>query len=38
MKYTSQHYCDKTVDDKMVLYRESCLPNCTKSRWKKLLL
>jgi len=22
MKHTSQHCCDKTVDDKMALYRE----------------
>jgi len=28
MKYTSQHRCDKTMDDKMSLYRECCFPNC----------
>jgi len=31
MKYTSQHFCDKTMDGKMALYRECCFPNCTKS-------
>jgi len=31
MKYTSQHCCDKTMDDKMALYRVCCFPNCTKS-------
>jgi len=30
MKHTSQHCCDKTMDDKMALYRECCFPNCTK--------
>ena len=30
MKHVSQHCCDKTMDDKMVLYRECCFPNCTK--------
>jgi len=30
MKYISQNCCDKTVDDKMTLYREFCFPNCTK--------
>ena len=37
MKYTSQHCCDKTVGDKLSLYREWCFPNFTKSWWKKLL-
>ena len=31
MKYTSQHFRDKTMDDKMALYRECCFPNCTQS-------
>jgi len=38
MRYTSQHCCDKTMDDKMALHRECCFPNCTKSWWMKLLL
>jgi len=29
IKYTSQHCCDKTKDNKMALYRECCFPNCT---------
>jgi len=33
LKYTSQHCCDKTMDDKMALHCESCFTNCTKSRW-----
>jgi len=37
MKYTSQHSCDKTMDDKMALYRECCFRNCTKSWWVKSL-
>jgi len=37
MKYASQHCCDKTMDDKMALYRECCFPNCTKS-WSINLL
>jgi len=24
MEYTSQYFCNKTVDDKMALYRECC--------------
>jgi len=36
MKYTSQHCCDKTMDGKMVFYRECCFPNRTKSWWKML--
>ena len=31
MKYTSQHFCDKTVDDKIALYCECCFLNCTQS-------
>jgi len=31
MKYTSQHCCDKTMDDKMSLYRDWCFPNFTNS-------
>jgi len=34
---TSQLCCDKTTDGKMVLHRECCFPNCTKSWWIKLL-
>jgi len=34
MKNTSQHYCDKTMDHEMALYRECCFPNCSKSCWK----
>ena len=30
MKYTSQHCCEKTIDDRMGLYRECCFPNCKK--------
>ena len=30
MKYTSQSCSDKTMDDKMALYRECCFPDCTK--------
>jgi len=26
-----QHCCDKTMDDKMALYRECCLPNCMQN-------
>jgi len=37
MKYSSQHCCDKTMDDKMALYHECCFPNCTKLWWIKLL-
>jgi len=33
MKYSSQNCCDKTMDDKMALYRKCCFPNCTKSWW-----
>jgi len=29
MKYTSQHCCDKPMDDEMALYRECCSPNKT---------
>ena len=36
MTYTSQHCCDKTMDDKMALYLEFCFPNCKKSWWIKL--
>jgi len=36
MKYTSQHCCDK-IDGKMVLNREFCFPNCTKSWWIEVL-
>ena len=35
MKHTSQHCFDKTMDDKMALYRKCCLPNCRKSRVNK---
>ena len=28
MKYTSQHCCGKTMDDRTALYRECCFPNC----------
>jgi len=31
MKYTSQNFCDKSMDDKMALYCECCFPNCTQS-------
>jgi len=31
MKHTSQHCCDKTMGDKMALYREGCFPNRKKS-------
>jgi len=31
MKYTSQDFCDKSMDDKMALYCEFCFPNCTQS-------
>jgi len=37
MKYTSQHCCAKTMDDKMALYCECCFPNCTKSLWIKFI-
>jgi len=37
MKCTSQHCWDKTMDDKMALYRECCFPNYIKSWWIKLL-
>jgi len=37
MKYISQHYCDKTMDDKMALYHECCFPNCAKWWQIKLL-
>jgi len=37
MRHTSQQCCDQTMDDKMVLNRECCFPNCTKSWWIKLL-
>jgi len=30
VKYTSQHCCVKTMDDKMALYREFGFLNCTK--------
>jgi len=30
MKYTSHHCSDKTIDEKMALYRECCFTNCTK--------
>ena len=37
-KYTSQHCCDKTMDDnKMDLCRQCSFVNCTKSWWIKLL-
>jgi len=29
MKYTSQHCCDKTMDNKMALHRECCFSNYT---------
>jgi len=38
MKYTSQYYCDKIMDDKLALYRECCSPNCTQFFQMKLLL
>jgi len=28
MKYTLQHCCDNTMNDKMALYREYCFLNC----------
>jgi len=31
MKYTSQHRCDKRMDDKMALYRECCFLNWKQS-------
>jgi len=31
MKYTSQHCCDKTIDDRLDLHRVGCFPNCKKS-------
>ena len=31
LKHTSQHCCDKTVHNKMALYRECYFANCTKS-------
>jgi len=31
MKCTSQHFCDKTMDDKMALYCKCCFRNCTQS-------
>ena len=31
MKYASQNFCDKSMDDKMALYCECCFPNCTQS-------
>jgi len=36
MKYNSQQYCDKTMDDKMALYRECCFPSCRRTWWIKL--
>ena len=33
-KHTSQHCCNKTMDDKMALYHERCFPNCKKTWWK----
>jgi len=30
VRYSSQNFCDKTMDDKMALYRECCFPNCIK--------
>jgi len=33
MKYTSQHCCDRTMDDKIALYRECCFPNYRKLWW-----
>ena len=38
MKYTSHHCCDKTMDNKMTLYRKCCFSNCKKSWWIKWLL
>jgi len=38
MQYTSQHWCHKTIDGKIALYREWCFPNCKKSWWIKFLL
>ena len=32
---SSQRCCDKTMDGQIVLYRESCFPNCTKSWCEK---
>jgi len=32
-KYNSQHVCNKTMDDKMALYRECCFSNCKISWW-----
>jgi len=29
-EYTSQHCCDKTMDDKVVLHRGCSFANCTK--------
>jgi len=37
IKCRSQHYCDKTMDGRMAFDHECCFPNCTKSRWIKLL-
>ena len=31
MKDTSQHCCEKTMDDKMSLYRVCCFTNSTRS-------
>jgi len=28
---TSQHFCGKTINDKIALYCECCFPNCTQS-------
>jgi len=36
MRYTSQ-VCDKTMNEKMALYRDGCFLNCTILWWKKLL-
>jgi len=37
MKYTSQRFSDKTMDDKISFIREFGFPNCIKSWWIKLL-
>jgi len=37
MRYTSQHCCNKKMDDRMALYRECCFPICKILWWTKLL-
>jgi len=36
IKYTSQNCRDKTVDNRIALYRECCFPNGTKSMVNKV--